>query len=227
MEILGLVPARGGSKGIPGKNLAQVGGRTLLERACAAGLASETVTRVVVSTDSEEIAEAAAAAGAEVPFLRPEELSRDETPMLEVLVHALDALGDPDGVVLLQPTSPLRRASHVDEAVRLWRETGADSVVSVVRVPHAFNPTSLLQLAHGRLEPASDAVGPSRRQDKPPLYARNGPAILVVRPAVLRGGSLYGDDSRPYEMAFEDSIDVDGPFELELADLLAARRERS
>jgi CMP-N,N'-diacetyllegionaminic acid synthase len=221
MTVLGLVPARGGSKGIPGKNLAVVGGATLLARACACALDASLVARTVVSTDNNEIADAAASAGAEV-LRRPAELAQDDTPMLDVVRHAVDELAC-EIVVLLQPTSPLRTSRHVDEAVALWKAELPDSVVSVVAVPHAFTPGSLLRLDGDRLEPL-DPSAPPDRHAKPRLYARNGPAVLVVGADVVRRGSLYGSDSRAYVMPAEASLDVDSPFELELADLLLTRR---
>jgi CMP-N,N'-diacetyllegionaminic acid synthase len=212
--IVGLIPARGGSKGIPGKNLALLAGKPLVAWTVEAARSSRRLTRIVVSTDSPEIA---AAAGVEV-LERPTALAADETPMLDVIRHALGALGSCDVLVLLQPTSPLRRAEHIDEAVDLLIETGADSVVSVVEVPHQFRPGSLMRIEEGRLLPLGPA-GPLRRQDKPVLYARNGPGVLALRPGRL-GDDLYTGDCRPYVMSTRDSLDVDGTFELELAGFL-------
>lgn len=223
MDVLGLIPARGGSKGIPRKNLAPLGGRTLLAWTCDTAREAESPTRVVVSTDDDEIAAEAARCGVEV-LRRPAALASDSTPMLDVVAHALDELGEPDAVALLQPTSPFRRAEHVDAAVALLRESGADTVVSVVEVPHRFTPASLMRLDGTRLLPYGDGVGPLRRQDKERLYARNGPAVLVTRAAVVRAGTLYGDDVRPYVMAERDSLDVDGPDDLALAELLLRGR---
>jgi CMP-N,N'-diacetyllegionaminic acid synthase len=221
-DIVGLVPARAGSKGIPRKNLAPVAGKPLLAWTVEAALASRRLTRTVVSTDSEEIAELARSLGAEA-LARPAELAGDDTPMLDVVVHALAELPDCDVLVLLQPTSPLRRAEHVDAAVDLLLDSGAESVVSVVEVPHAFRPASLMRLEGGRLVPL-DAGAPLLRQQKPPVYARNGPAVLALRRDRLDPGrGLYGGDCRPYVMGQRDSLDVDGPFELELAGLLLAR----
>ena len=215
-EVVALVPARGGSRGIPRKNLVPVAGRPLLAWTLAAARDAETVTRVVVSTDDDEIA--AAAEGAEV-VRRPAELAADETPMLPVIRHALEAFPC-DVLVLLQPTSPLRRGEHVDAAVRLLHETGADAVVSVVEVPHRFAPESLMELQDGRLHAVSE---PSARQRKQTLYARNGPAVLALRAATL-GDELYAGDVRAYVMDERDSLDVDTPFELELAELLLRAR---
>jgi CMP-N-acetylneuraminic acid synthetase len=214
-DVLGLIPARGGSKGVPRKNLVPVGGKPLLQWTVEAASGATELSRVVVSTDDDEIA---AAAGVEV-LRRPPKLAADDTPMLSVLRHAIDELR-PDVVVVLQPTSPLRRAEHVDAAVRLLLESGADSVVSVVAVPHRFAPESLMDVRGGRLVPRGAA---GTRQEKAVVYARNGPAVLALRAGRL-GDELYGGDCRPYVMDERESLDVDTPFELELADLLLRAR---
>ncbi len=226
MQALGLIPARGGSRGIPGKNLALLGGRSLLAWTCEQALASDRLARHAVSTDSPEIALAARELGVEV-IDRPAELAADETPMLDVVQHALAQARGADPVVLLQPTSPLRRPADIDAALELWERTGADSVVSVVRVPHSFTPGSQLRRDDdGRLTPYPGGEHAVSRQEKAVLYARNGPAVLVVRADTVRQGSLYGNDSRAYEMAPEDSLDVDEPLDLELAAFLLERRNR-
>src|SRR5919202_4957182 len=135
-RVLAVVPARGGSKGLPRKNLRLLAGKPLVAHAVAAGLAAELVDRVVCSTEDAEIAEAARQAGAEVPFLRPVELAQDAPEELPVFVHALAWLEQhqgwaPELVVNLRPTSPLRRPAHIDAAIRLLCESGADSVKSV------------------------------------------------------------------------------------------------
>jgi CMP-N-acetylneuraminic acid synthetase len=222
-EIVGLVPARGGSKAIPRKNLAEVAGKPLLAWSIEAAQQSERLTRTVVSTDSPDVAEVARAYGAEV-LDRPPELAEDETPMLDVVLHALGHLGACDVLVLLQPTSPLRRAAHVDATVDLLLETGADSVVSVVEVPHAYRPESLLELRDGRVVELQPGAPKDRRQ-KAVLYARNGPAVLALRPNRLdRERGLYGGDCRAFVMDERDSLDVDEPWHLELADLVLRRR---
>ena len=221
MEVVALIPARGGSKGIPRKNLAPLGGRPLLAWTVDAALSSRTVTRTVVSTDDEEIAHAAQELGAEVLDRSPD-LAADETPMRDAIVHALDELLGTEVLVLLQPTSPLRRAEHVDAAVELLRSSGADSVVSVVEVPHRYRPGSLMALDGDRLVGLADAQY-GTRQEKPVVYARNGPAILALRAETI-GADLYGGDCRAYVMEQRDSVDVDEPFDLELAELLLAAR---
>ena len=219
MDVLALIPARGGSRGIPRKNLALLAGKPLLAWTLQAALGSESVTRTLVSTDDVEIAATAGALGAEV-LDRPGELADDETPMSAVVRHALSAAPEPELIVLLQPTSPLRTARHVDEAVAALGD--ADAVVSVVEVPHRFGPASLMELDGDRLV-RLDETSYATRQDKPALYARNGPAILVLRRSCV-GDDLYAGDLRPYVMDPRDSVDVDEPFDLELAEFLLARR---
>ncbi len=229
MRIIGVVPARGGSKGLPGKHVRLLAGRPLVAWTFDAARASRTLDRVILSTDDDAIAQVAREHGIDVPFMRPASLATDEASMLDVLLHAvseLTAAGDaPDAVVLLQPTSPLRTASHIDEAVRLLETSGADAVVSVVPVPHRFNPVSVMRLDGDRLVPAVDGPAVTRRQDKPLVYARNGPAVVAVRTRVLVDErSLYGRDTRALPMSEPDSVDVDTEWDLAVAELALARR---
>jgi CMP-N-acetylneuraminic acid synthetase len=165
-----------------------------------------------------------------VPFLRPAALAADETPMLDVLVELIAALEKhdqyrPDILVLLQPTSPFRRAEHIDGAVDLLVSSGADSVVTVVPVPHQFTPSSLMQLDGDRLRPWTEGTSPLRRQDKPRLFARNGPAVVAARTqCVAEVGTLYGADTRALVMSRADSLDIDDAFDLDVAERLMAAR---
>jgi CMP-N-acetylneuraminic acid synthetase len=227
MIVLGIVPARGGSKGLPNKNLRALGGRPLLARTAEAARRSRSLARTVLSTDDPAIAEAGRALGLDVPFMRPVELAADETPMLPVLRHAVETLAregfHTDVVVLLQPTSPFRRAEHIDAAVDLLASSGADSVVSVVEVPHQFSPVSVLTLTNGRVQPYIPGPLVTRRQDKPRVYARNGPAVLAVRVSVLERGALYGDDCRPLVMTPADSVDIDDVHDFDYAEFILNR----
>jgi len=224
MDILGLIPARGGSKSIPKKNIALLAGKPLLAYTCEAALQSRFLTRTLLTTDDPQIASLGHVLGVESPFLRPHELSRDETPILPVILHALEWLAEqerfiPQAVVLLQPTSPLRRAEHIDAAVQIFRENKADTVVSVMEVPHQFNPVSLMRLgADHQLRPYLDGPMVLRRQEKPLLYARNGPAVLVVRRETLLQGNLYGEKTYPLRMGPVESLDVDTVDDLALAE---------
>ena len=224
MRTLAVIPARGGSKGIPGKNLVMLAGRPLLAYTADAVGASRHLDRAIVSTDDEAIATAAKRLGLDVPFIRPATLAVDSAPMLPVIQHALAAMTADgfaaDAVVLLQPTSPFRRGEHIDAAIELLEESGADSVVSVVEVPHQFNPVSVMRLDGERLRPFLDAPTVAGRDNKPRLLARNGPAVLVVRAKVVASGSLYGDDSRPLLMSPADSLDIDTPWDLSVAELM-------
>jgi CMP-N,N'-diacetyllegionaminic acid synthase len=226
MRSLGVIPARGGSKGIPRKNLTMLGGRPLLAYTADAARASR-LSRTIVSTDDAEIADAASKLGLEVPFMRPAELASDGALMAPVLQHAAREMAErgfaADAVVLLQPTSPLRRAQHIDRALDLLETSQADSVVSVVEVPHQFNPISVMTLEDDRLTPFLDGPQIFRRQDKPRVYARNGPAVLAVRTSVLERGSLYGDDCRALVMTPEESIDLDSVLDLQILEQRLAR----
>ena len=231
MQILGIIPARGGSKGVPGKNLRLLGGRPLIAYTADAARGSRRLTRTVVSTDDPAIADAARALGLEVPFMRPADLAADATPMLPVLQHGLQEMTRrgmaADAVVLLQPTSPLRRAAHIDAAIELLESSGADSVVTVMDVPHQFNPVSVMRMdGEGRLTPFVDGPPVTRRQDKPRVFARNGPAVLVTRAAVVAGGSLYGADSRALVMPPHESLDIDSAGDFEMIELLMTRERR-
>jgi CMP-N-acetylneuraminic acid synthetase len=225
MRALAVIPARGGSKGLAAKALRLLGGRPLLAHTAEAALASRRVAKVILSTDDEAIAEVGVTLGLDVPFMRPHELAADDTPMLPVLQHALGAVRGQgfDVVVLLQPTSPLRRADHVDAALALLDRTGADSVVSVVEVPHQYNPLSVLVVDGDRARPYSDGPMPTRRQDKPRVFARNGPAVLAVKASVVEGGSLYGQDSRALVMSPLESVDIDNQDDLDYAEFLLGR----
>lgn len=225
MLLVGLIPARGGSKGIPGKNLALCGGRSLLAWTADAAFGSKVLDRVILSTDDQEIAVAGRALGLDIPFLRPGDISNDTAPMHGVIAHTLAYLRaggqEVEGVVLLQPTSPLRRPHHIAEAVTLFRNTGAGTVVSVVRVPHRFVPSSVMREEDGKLVPYEGReIGPTQRQQKATLFARNGPAVLVIRPDVIDAGRLYGKRTVGYEMTEMESLDIDTPDDLRLADLV-------
>jgi CMP-N,N'-diacetyllegionaminic acid synthase len=221
--VLGLIPARGGSKSIPRKNIAPLAGKPLLAYTAAAALGAASLAHTVLSTDDAEIAEIGRALGLDVPFLRPTDLADDAAPMLPVMRHALDWFAAQgrrfDAVAVLQPTSPLRRSRHIDEALALLvgNET-ADSVVSVVEVPHQFNPVSVMRLDAGRLTPFLPGPPILRRQDKPKVYARNGPAVLAVRTAAVQRGVLYSDTTIGYVMSPEASLDIDDASDFWLAE---------
>lgn len=220
MRTLGLILARGGSKGIPGKNVRLLGGRPLLAWTAEAALASRRLSRVVLSTDDEQIAEIGRRYGLDVPFLRPAELARDDTPTLPVVRHALETLEDAfDAVCLLQPTSPFRRAEDIDGCIGMLEERGLDAVVSVLPVPAEHNPhwvyfedDGLLRLATGEEQPIP------RRQELPPAFHRDG-SVYVTRREIVVGGSLYGRRLGGYVMPDAGrSVNLDTPADWERAE---------
>ncbi|MCJ7700734.1 MAG: acylneuraminate cytidylyltransferase family protein [Anaerolineales bacterium] len=223
MNILGIIPARGGSKGIPCKNIIPLAGKPLVAYTCEAARGSTKLTRVILNTDSPEIAEVGREYGVDVPFFRPQHLAEDDTPILPVIQHTIGWLENnadfyTDIVVLLQPTSPLRTALHIDTAVELMLDSLADTVVSVIVVPHNFNPVSVMrQDDRGYLTPFLKGELILRRQDKPRVFARNGPAVLIIRRSVIEQGKLYGDKVLPLEMGWVESIDIDNLEDLEQA----------
>ncbi len=231
MNILGLIPARGGSKAIPRKNIIYLAGKPVLAYTCQAALGSKELTRVLINTNDQEIADVGHQFGVDTPFLRPDYLAEDETLILPVINHTLEWLENDEGyitdmVVLLQPTSPLRTSAHIDSALRTILDSEADTLVSVQELPHHFNPVSLMKLdKQGYLRPYQDEEMILRRQDKPQFYVRNGPAILIVHRHVLDSGRLYGDKVIPFLMGRLESIDIDDISDLTLVEALLYYRQ--
>ena len=228
-RVLGLVPARGGSKGVPGKNVRPLAGHTLLEYTARAARESGVLDRVILSTDSLEIAEAGRRAGLEVPFIRPAALAADDTPMVQVVEHALTEVSrhgcSPDIVVLLQPTSPLRRPDHIRDAVSMLRDTGADSVVTVVELPRHLSPDYVMRIEDGRLKAfLPDGARVARRQDARPAYSRDGTVYAFRRSTIERTGGIYGGDCRPLLIDARDSLSIDSPADWDEAERLLTRR---
>lgn len=222
--VAALIPARGGSKSIPRKNIVPVGGKPLIAWTIEAALGSKLLDRVYVSTDDEEIASVSRAHGAEVPFMRPAELASDEAGSLGVALHALDWMsahgGEPDYLLLLQPTSPLRTTEDIDGAIRLAEEHDASAVLGVCEAsPHPWLARQIS--AEGVLSDFFPLEKkPTRRQDYPPAYMING-ALYLNRATSLRTGRTFQPpDARAYVMPAERSLDIDTPLELRLVDLL-------
>ncbi len=198
MKVLALIPARGGSKGIPGKNIKPLAGRPLIEYTIAAARKSGLLTDIILSTDSIDIARVAEKAGAEVPYLRPEFLALDATPTIEVVVHAVDFLHkagrDYDAVCLLQPTCPFRTDGFIDQAIVRFLESGYDSLVSVLPLPEKYNPHWVFEESGNHLlKPATgESEIISRRQNLPPAYYRDGSVYLTRISVITEMHSLYG-----------------------------------
>lgn len=227
--VLAIIPARGGSKGLPGKNLLPLAGRSLVARAAAAARESGVVDRVILSTDSAAIADEGRRAGIEVPFLRPPALAQDDTPMLPVVLHAVEALEaegwSPAIILLLQPTSPLRQPAHLRDAVAVLRDTGADSVVSVVQLPRHMSPDYVMRIDGGELKPfLPEGARLTRRQDARPAYLRDGTVYAFWRETLRRHGSIYGKRCLPLVVSAEDSITIDAPEDWAVAERLLQER---
>jgi CMP-N-acetylneuraminic acid synthetase len=224
VRILALVPARGGSTRVPRKNLAELGGRTLVRRALETALAAGCFESVALSSEDDEIL--AEAEGLEVHAIRrPDELATSTARAYDVVLHALDEIeGDFEAVAVVQATSPFTAPEDLAAAAALLEQGDAESVVSVVRLEAAVHPLKLKRLeASGRLVPylEDDALAPSH--ELPPLWVRNG-SIYLSRLAVLERGLLVSDgDVHGYEMPAERSFDIDTPRDLAFAEFLLQR----
>ena len=230
-KIIGLITARGGSKGIPRKNIHPLAGKPLIAWTIEAALQSKVLDRVIVSTDDEEIARVSRDWGAEVPFMRPTELAQDDSPHIPVIKNTVEWLESnensrPEYILLLQPTTPLRSAQDIDNAYRLILEKDADSVISVCE---AFSHPYLTKhiTAEGRLEdfgPRPD--GYLARQVLPPVYIVNGAIYFIRCDVLLKENTLYTQSTYAYLMPQERSLDIDTPWDLHLAELILKDREK-
>jgi CMP-N,N'-diacetyllegionaminic acid synthase len=228
-RILAIVPARGGSKQLPGKNIMPLDGKPLIAYTIEAALKSRFLKRVIVSTEDYGIARLSRGYGAEIPFMRPKSLAGDKTPTAKVIAHLLLALKRlegyaPDVIVLLQPTSPLRSTRDIDAAVELFLKSGGDSVISVVEAAH---PLELQFVKDGQgllTRVTSKKPLPKRRQDLRRTLTPNG-AIFVISPKTfLKHKSFYAKMNVPYEMPRERSIDIDTKLDFDIAEFLIKRR---
>jgi CMP-N,N'-diacetyllegionaminic acid synthase len=228
---LALIPARGGSKRIPRKNLANVAGKSLLAWTIQAATNAERVSHVLISTDDSEIADAARALAVDVPWLRPAALSTDTTPTLDVILHALEWAVQkltpvPEIAVLLEPTAPLRRGEQIDEAISLLMNSDADCVAAVSRLPHVFHPEEVLIAENGLLQPyLRDHTMDSRRlrNEQGSAYVLNGLVYAFRIQSVLSGKGLFGSKTIPMFTRWEDFLDIDTPEDLELANFKIGR----
>lgn len=225
LRVLAVIPARGGSKGIPRKNLAPLAGKPLIAWTIEAAREAGCLQRIIVSTDSEEIAAAAREAGAEAPFLRPPELARDDTPTTDAVIHAVRWLEEHDGyqpeaVMILQPTCPLRTADDIREGVALMGEKEAESVVAVCEAKQ--HPRWMKQIEpDGRLTDfAGDWQFTTRRQDLPQLYALNGALYLTRCDILVAHNTVFPPRTFAYVMPRERSLDIDTRWDLHVAGLL-------
>jgi CMP-N,N'-diacetyllegionaminic acid synthase len=230
MRVLGLIPARGGSKGVPKKNGKMLGDKPLVAHTIVSASQSALLDTIVVSTDSDEIFEIAARFGCEPPFKRPDNLAQDKSTSWEVVLHALDFFGQKDmvfdAVCLLQPTTPFREHGFIDRAIEIFKKSEADSLISVLPVPHEYNP-------HWVFEPSVDdhlkiATGENtpipRRQDLPKAFHRDG-SVYIVKSGNVKSGNPYGSSIAYIESDPAWHVNIDTPRDWEKAERLwAAKR---
>lgn len=226
IRFLAVIPARGGSKRIPGKNLSKIGNETLLSLAIKAAKKSEFIEHISVSTDSKDIADEAEKFGVQVPWMRPEKLSDDKAKTVDVMIHELKMFRenhhyDPEFIVLLEPTAPLRSASLLDKAIEKFVDSDADSLISVNKIRHIYHPEELLVSKDDKyLKPyLENRTFDSRslRGDQEELFIQNG-LIYITRSSVLREqGSIYGHYVLKYETPESLFADIDENEDLELA----------
>lgn len=220
-RILGIITARGGSKGVTKKNIADLAGKPLIGYTIDAAKGSELLTRCVVSTEDEEISEVAKSLGADVPFMRPQELAEDSSTSIEVVQHAVHTLKEAgeeyDYVMILQPTSPLRTAEDIDESIKKIVDTDADSVMGMVEIQD-FSVPKLKFIQNDEIKPIFEDEGKqsAQRDESQNAFKRNT-AIYLTKTELLMNGDLFGQVSRPWVMPMERSLDVNDPIDLEIA----------
>lgn len=216
MKVLGLIPARGGSKGVPRKNIKNLCGKPLIQYAIEAAQQANVLTEIMVSTEDEEIAEVAKQSGAQVPFIRPMVLAGDKSPTIDVVLHVLEEyqkLGKSfDAVCLLQATNPLRTADTIRMSIEKFKDTNADCLLSVREVPHEFNPhwtfeekenNDLLRIATGEKE-----IIP-RRQELPKAFYRDGAIYLTKSTVIIDQRSLYGERIAYINLEGKPHVNID------------------
>lgn len=216
-ELLGIVMARGGSKGLPRKNICDLAGKPLIAWTIEAGLKSKYLDRLILSSEDGEIMGVAEAYGCDVPFRRPDELAEDETSSIDVLLHALQKISGYNYVVLLQPTSPLRTAEDIDACIERIHDSGAPACVSVTSTPKP--PQWMYTLRDdSRLTPVLPDEGRvTRRQDAPPTYVLNGAIYVADARWLVQHKSFMHDETVAYVMPTERSIDIDNKVDMRAA----------
>ncbi|MDN5310371.1 MAG: CMP-N,N-diacetyllegionaminic acid synthase [Methanolobus sp.] len=219
MKTIAIIPARGGSKGIPRKNVKELCGKPLISYIIKTALNVKEIDRVIVSTENAEIAEVAKKYGAEVPFIRPEELARDETPTLPVLQHTINNLEKNDNyqsdlVVLLYATSPLLSKERISEGIKILKEGGFDSVISVVedRGHYWIQKESNYKRLYPKLL--------ENRQLTKPLFRENGAIYICKRDLIVKENAIVGGKIGFLVMKEKESVDIDEPLDFEIAEFL-------
>lgn len=221
-KILALIPARGGSKQIINKNIKLLCGKPLISYTIEAALASDYIDDVVISTDSDLIAEISLNYGGQVPFMRPKELAEDESKTIDVAIHAINALikieRKYDYLILLQPTSPLRTKDDIDSAIKIIIDGDISSLVSVREVKE--NPALMRTIENNKLKNIMDFNGSLRRQDLPKYYIFNGAIYINSIDMLLKQKKFVDEKTYPYVMDYERSIDIDEILDFKIVELI-------
>ncbi|ABC43898.1 cytidylyltransferase domain-containing protein [Salinibacter ruber] len=226
-SVLGVILARGGSKGLPRKNIRDLAGKPLIAWTIEAGHESEYLDRLILSSDDGEIMEVAEEYGCEVPFQRPAELAQDDTPSIDTLLHAIEQVESHDYIVLLQPTSPLRTADDIDATMSLCHRNGGTACVTVTETDKPPQWMYILRDNH-RLEPVVDQEESiTRRQAAPDVYVPNGAVYAAETSWLQKHESFYTEATIGHPMPPERSADVDTALDLAWCELLKDRLESS
>ena len=226
--VLGVIPARGGSKGIPNKNIAPLGGEPLIAHTIIAAQGSRGLSDVILSTDSKIISECAARYGLNTPSLRPAVLATDTAKNIDAVIYEVkkyELQNDKkvDVIVLLQPTAPLRTSSDIDRALDLFFETGTSSLISVYEA-NFVHPNIMYFKQKGKLKPVcGEGSQIIRRQEFQSVFVRNGALYIVSREQLIKRMSFVGKSPTPYIMPREKSINIDEPYDLEIAEWMMGR----
>lgn len=231
MKILAIIPARGGSKGVPGKNIKLLNGKPLLAYTTEVALQSQLLSKVILSSDDYQIIETAKNLGVEVPFVRPAELSQDDSPTINLVLHALKWFEKKniifDAICLLQPTSPFRTVDFLDNAIKKFIESGCDSLVSVQKVPHEFNPHWTFEVNendHIRIATGENEII-KRRQDLPTAFFRDGSIYITKAEVILNQNSLYGKSIGFIEADSEWYVNIDTISDWEKAEKIILQKQ--
>ena len=222
-KILALIPARGGSKGLPGKNIKEIAGKPLIVWTIQTALQSNWLDKIIVSTDNETIASVSREAGAEVPFMRPKHLANDKAKVIDVVLHAIDwfeSQGENyDLLLLLQPTSPLRTVQDIENAIQLLFEKQAKAIISVCENEHPPYWSNTLPADHSMKNFINfDAI--KNRQELPTFYRLNGAIYLSEIDYLKQNKGFWGSQTYAYVMPKERSVDIDSLLDFKLAELL-------
>lgn len=231
-KILAIITARGGSKGVARKNIKDLAGKPLIAYTIEAAIASQYLTRCIVSTEDEEIAEVSLRYGAEVPFMRPAELAQDDSTSIEVVQHAVRWLKDNqnqdyDYIMILQPTSPLRTAEDIDACIKKVVDSGADSVMAMKELVD-YSLKKLKKIENDQILPYVEDEGkfPLPRHKLGKMYKRNA-SIFLTKTELVMAGDLFGQVSRPYIMSEERSVDINNLIDFELAEFFIKRKNNA